>query len=145
MVLRSVQRSWFLTQKQEILFWAFDQRNFYHKREWQIDFSHSFVLKTLWPDQTKQQKSWKKNRENSGFILLEFHTFAQAQSWFIIIFNEKKMRKIRMIFDSSPLIQNSKFNNFLWVCWFLGKNLFFIPRLKTPQPVLPYLVVLDTS
>ena len=27
------------------------------------------------------------------------------------------------LFDSSPLIQNSKFNNFLWVCWFLGKNL----------------------
>ena len=23
----------------------------------------------------------------------------------------------------APLIQNSKFNNFLWVCWFLGKNL----------------------
>ena len=44
------------------------------------------------------------------------------------------------IFDSSPLIQNSKFNNFLWVCWFLCKNLsnFVPPRLKTPQPVLPY-------
>ena len=27
------------------------------------------------------------------------------------------------IFDSSPLIQNSKFNNFLWVCLFLCKNL----------------------
>ena len=42
--------------------------------------------------------------------------------------NEKRIRKIRMIsiehrkltlnfiFDSLPLIQNSKFNNFLWVC-----------------------------
>ena len=27
------------------------------------------------------------------------------------------------IFDSSPLIQNSKFNNFLWLCWFLCKYL----------------------
>ena len=27
------------------------------------------------------------------------------------------------IFDSLPLIQNSKFNNFLWVCWFLCKNI----------------------
>ena len=27
------------------------------------------------------------------------------------------------IFDSSPLHQFSKFRNFLWVCWFLGKNL----------------------
>ena len=26
-------------------------------------------------------------------------------------------------FDSSPLIQNSKFNHFLWVCWFLCKTL----------------------
>ena len=30
------------------------------------------------------------------------------------------------IFDSSPL--NAKFNNFLWVCWFLCKNLsYFVP------------------
>ena len=49
---------------------------------------------------------------------------------------KKKMRKIRMIFYIEnwlwksnfgtfwqlALIQNSKFNNFLWVCWFLGKN-----------------------
>ena len=27
------------------------------------------------------------------------------------------------IFDTSPLTQFSKFNNFLWACWFLGKNL----------------------
>ena len=27
------------------------------------------------------------------------------------------------LFDSLKLIQNSKFNNFLWVCCFLGKNL----------------------
>ena len=32
------------------------------------------------------------------------------------------------IFDTSPLTQFSKFNNFLWVCWFLGKNLSnFVP------------------
>ena len=46
---------------------------------------------------------------------------------------KKRLRKIRMIFDeenwlwksnfdSSPLIQNSKFNNFHRVCWFLGKK-----------------------
>ena len=34
------------------------------------------------------------------------------------------------IFDILPLIQNSKLNDFLWVCWFL------YPRLKTPQPIL---------
>ena len=32
------------------------------------------------------------------------------------------------LFDTSPLTQFSKFNNFLWVCWFLGKNLSnFVP------------------
>ena len=38
--------------------------------------------------------------------------------------------------DSSPLIQNSKFNNFLWVCWFLCKNLsnFVPPTWKLHNP-----------
>jgi hypothetical protein len=31
--------------------------------------------------------------------------------------------QILALFDTFPLIQFSKFNNFLWVCWFLGKNL----------------------
>ena len=35
-----------------------------------------------------------------------------------------------------PLIQFSKFNNFLWVCWFLGKNLsnFVPPVWKLHNP-----------
>ena len=43
-------------------------------------------------------------------------------------------------FDTSPLHQFPKFENFLWVCWFLGKNHsnFVPPRMKTPQSVLPY-------
>ena len=58
----------------------------------------------------------------------------------LIFFNEKKIekdsdnfwyRKLTLkvkrlgdfaLFDTSPLTQFSKFNNFLWVCWFLGKN-----------------------
>ena len=44
--------------------------------------------------------------------------------------------KWRPIFDSSPLTQISKFNNFLWVCWVLGKNLsnFVPPVLKLHNP-----------
>ena len=35
------------------------------------------------------------------------------------------------IFDSSPIIKNSKFNNFLWVCWFICKNIFnLVPPLE---------------
>ena len=54
-------------------------------------------------------------------------------NWYSLM--KKKLRKILMIFDienwlfdSSPLIQNSKFNNFLWVCLSLFKNLSnFVP------------------
>ena len=62
----------------------------------------------------------------------------------------KKMRKILMIFDiqtwlwksifgafdTSPSHQFSKFNTFLWVCWFLNKNLsnFFFFFLKLHNP-----------
>jgi hypothetical protein len=40
----------------------------------------------------------------------------------LVFFNEKNLRKIDFesqilaLFDTSPLIQNSKFNHFLWVC-----------------------------
>ena len=47
--------------------------------------------------------------------------------------------KWRPIFDTYPLTQIWKFNNFLWVCWFLGKNILYpLPRLKAPQPMLPH-------
>ena len=53
-------------------------------------------------------------------------------------FNEKKLKKIRItfdfgssifaLFDTSSITQFSKFNNFLSVCWFLGRNLSnFVP------------------
>ena len=59
----------------------------------------------------------------------------------LIFFNEKKIekdsdnfwyRKLTLkvkrlgdfaLFNTSPLTRFSKFNSFLWVCWFLGKNL----------------------
>ena len=56
---------------------------------------------------------------------------------------KEKLSKIRMIFgienwlfDSLPLFQNSKFNNFLLVSWFLGKNLsnFVSPIWKLHNP-----------
>ena len=41
-----------------------------------------------------------------------------------------------LIFDTSLLHQFSKFNNFLWVCWFLGMNLsnFLPPAWKIDNP-----------
>ena len=72
----------------------------------------------------------------------------------LIFFNEKKIekdsdnfwyRKLTLkvkrlgdfaLFDTSPLTQFSKFNNFLWVCWFLSKNLsnFLPPVWKLHYP-----------
>ena len=34
------------------------------------------------------------------------------------------VRKWQFVSDTSPLHQFAKFNSFLWVCWFLAKNLF---------------------
>ena len=72
----------------------------------------------------------------------------------LIFFNEKKIekdsdnfwhRKLTLkvkrlgdfaLFDTSPLTQFWKFNNFLWVCWFWGKNLsnFAHPVWKLHNP-----------
>ena len=49
------------------------------------------------------------------------------------IFNSLYFLKWCPIFDSASLHQFSKFNNFLWICWFFQ---FFIPRLNTRQLVL---------
>ena len=51
---------------------------------------------------------WKKKWERFGWFLTQKIDFES---------------QILAPFDSSPLIQNSEFNNFLWVCWFLGKHL----------------------
>ena len=48
--------------------------------------------------------------------------------WRISIFKSLYFLKWCPIFFTSPLTQLKKFNNFLWVCWFLGKNLSnFVP------------------
>ena len=73
----------------------------------------------------------------------------------LIFFNEKKIekdsdnfwyRKLTLkvkrlgdfaLFDTSPLTQFSKFDNFLWVCLFLGKNLSnFVPPVW--KLLIPY-------
>ena len=57
--------------------------------------------------------------------------------------------QILALFGSSPLIQNTKFNNFFWVSWFLGKNLSnFVPpvwKLHNPYCHTPHTAVSTTT
>ena len=78
MFVRSGQSTWFLAQRQEILSWVFDQRNFYHKREWQIDFSLSFVLKM---PLRRSKQSWKKivKIQDSYFRIIVYYSVSIFQ------------------------------------------------------------------
>ena len=51
------------------------------------------------------------------------HIFCYWHFLITSIFKSLYLLKWCPIFDTSPLTQFSKCNNFLWVCWFLGKNL----------------------
>ena len=64
----------------------------------------------------------QKLSESFWFFFIEEYEF---RSTFLItsIFKSIYFLKWCPIFDSLPLLQFSKFNNFLWACWFLAKNL----------------------
>ena len=57
---------------------------------------------------------WLKNINLAHFLLLTLITSILKSLYFL---------KWCPNFDTCPLTQFSKFNNFLWVCWFIGKNL----------------------
>ena len=56
--------------------------------------------------------------------------------WYASTFKSLYFLKWRPIFDSSPLPQFLKFDNFLLACWFLAKNLsnFVSPARKRDNP-----------
>ena len=70
----------------------------------------------------------------------------------------QKLRKIPMIFNLEnwhrksnfgtfwhhPLHQFSKFNYFLWVCWFLGKNLSNFVPLENSTIRITIMIMIDT-
>ena len=95
------------------------------------------------------------NNQHTKRILLNFENWVNGEMSKIILFvNERKIRtdsdnfwhwkltlKVKFwsnfgTFCISPLTQFSKFNDFLWVCWFLGKNLsnFIPPVWKLHNP-----------
>ena len=79
-----------------------------------------------------------KNHRNLLIFIL-FIEECQFRSIFLsLIFFDNMIFKslYAQIFDNSPLNQFSKFNNFLWVCWFLGEKLsnFVPPAQKLDNP-----------
>ena len=67
------------------------------------------------------------------------HVFCYWHLLIIPFFKSLHFLKRCPIFETSPLHQFSKFNNFLRVCWFRQKYFqFCIPCLKTGQPIPPY-------
>ena len=72
--------------------------------------------------------SLKNTNLGANFLLLTFFDRINFEIFLLL--------KWCPFFDSSPLVQNSKFNHFLWVCWFLCKNLsnFVPPSWKLHNP-----------
>ena len=69
-------------------------------------------------------------------ISISEHIFCYWHFLIASIFKSLSLLKWCPIFKTSPLTQFPKFDNFLWVCWFLGKNLsnFVPPVWKLHNP-----------
>ena len=77
-----------------------------------------------------------------NFVFIEEYQFRSTFFVFDIflitsIFKSLYFLKWCQIFDTSPLTQFSKFDNFLWLCWFLGKNLSNFISLQENSIVIP--------
>ena len=100
-------------------------KNQHIQRKW-LNFENWCII-GRWQKEPKfdfqSQFSTSKNLEI--FLIFCFIKKYQFRSTFFVIdiFKSLYFLKWCPIFDSSPLHQFSKFNHFLWVCWFLGKNL----------------------
>ena len=74
-----------------------------------------------------------KSAKSPNLLTLKVNfVYQKLSESFSFFFSLTLLLKWCSIFESSPLNQFSKFNNFLWVCWFLSKNLsnFVSPDLK---------------
>ena len=75
---------------------------------------------------------------NDRYVSVSAHFFSWKNIvfWITSIFKSLYFLKWCPIFETYPLHQFSKFNNFLWICWFLGKNIsnFILPVWKLDNP-----------
>ena len=84
----------------------------------------------------------QKSSESFSIFFSLKNTNLRAHFLFFTIFDNFKfyitlwLKWCSISADTSPLVQFSKFNHFLWVCWFLGKYLsnFVPPAWKLHNP-----------
>ena len=76
---------------------------------------------------------WKSNFDTFWQLAISMLILRQKYFWFC---NPCLKTLIFASYWGSPLVQFSKFKNFLWVCWFWGKNLsnFVYPVWKLHNP-----------
>ena len=137
------------------VFWGWYQSN--HQNFKKSLLSYSFYL-VLWSNLTSVLYIVKKNqkfrasqvklikkraawgRVSRGLTVLYCQILAVSLQnrnlWMIIFYSALYFLKRCSIFDPSPLTQFWKFNNFLWVWWFLRKNIsnFVPPVWKLHNP-----------
>ena len=107
--------------------------------------SSSVTLKLLWAYKWHMYRKhmhngntgcrvFKRGIQNWKDFCLKIN-IPKGNFWFFDIKIDFESQNLAL-FDTSPLTQFSKFNNFLWVCWFLGKNLsnFVYPAWKLDNP-----------
>ena len=83
-----------------------------------------FLAKTncsiLWIDLMSSRQKLGIILVNKMFENWNYRKCFHSKMFSLIFLNENKIKKIPLVFDRAVF---TKYNNFLWVCWFLAKNL----------------------
>ena len=97
-----------------------------------VDLPSFATSSKIWPNFSYKKVSITKN------VLLDWYSSMkkEIEKDSDDIWHRKLTLKVKRLvdfalFDTSPLTQFSKFDNFLWLCWLLAKNLLiFYPMMK---------------
>ena len=110
----------------------------YTTNTWEVFYPRSLLQSIiLISAQLNFDKVVKKCKNETFNVNFSLKNISSGRHFLITsIFKSLYFLKLCPIFDTSLLHQFSKFNNFLWVCWFLGKNLsnFVPPAWKLNNP-----------
>ena len=151
--------SFFLWSKERKLFWSFaialwqygllsfleggtKLKIFLHKNQ---HTQRKLSTSKFWINDQLSKLILSKNGNNKNVLLSWYSSMKKMRKILIIFDIEKWLWKSNFgTFDTSPLTQFSKFDNFLWVCWFLGKNLSnFVPPFENSTTCIAILQLIS--